>query len=70
MKDISQLLAEFREALSNGWIPPLEMAKLLNDMNWSLTKNWPDIHTGFSDNLDDVSDNLYTSIQNFGANDE
>jgi hypothetical protein len=70
MKDISQLLAEFREALSNGWIPPLEMAKLLNDMNWSLTKNWPDIHTGLSDNLDDVSDNLWTSIQNFGANDE
>ena len=46
------------------------MAKLLNDMNWSLTKNFPDIHTGLSDNLDDVSDNLWTAIQNFGSHDE
>jgi hypothetical protein len=70
MHDIYGLLAEFREALSSGLIPPIEMARLLNDINWSLTKNWPDIHTGLSDNLDDVSDNLYTSIQHFGANDE
>ena len=46
------------------------MAKLLNDMNWSLTKNFPDIHTGLSDNLDDVSDNLWTAIQQFGEHDE
>ena len=70
MHDIYGLLAEFREALLRGLIPPLEMAKLLNDMNWSLTKNFPDIHTGLSDNLDDVSDNLWTAIQQFGAHDE
>ena len=70
MHDIYGLLAEFREALSNGWIPPIEMARLLNDMNWSLTKNFPDIHNGLSDNLDDVSDNLWTSIQQFGSHDE
>jgi hypothetical protein len=70
MRDIHVLLAEFREALIRGYIPPLEMAKLLNDMNWSLTKNFPDIHTGLSDNLDDVSDNLWTAIQNFGSHDE
>ena len=70
MKEISILLHEFREALLRGFIPPLEMAKLLNDMNWSLTNNFPDIHNGLSDNLDDVSDNLWTSIQNFGAHDE
>jgi hypothetical protein len=66
MKDIAQQLASFRESLALGLIPPIEMAKLLNDMNWSLTKHWPDIHTGLSDNLDDVSDNLYTSIKNSG----
>ena len=70
MKEISILLAEFRNALTRGLISPLEMAKLLNDMNWSLVKNFPDIHTGLSDNLDDVSDNLWTSIQNHGAHDE
>jgi hypothetical protein len=70
MRDIHVLLAEFREALLRGFIPPLEMAKLLNDMNWSLVKNFPDIHTGLSDNLDDVSDNLWTSIQQFGSHDE
>ena len=70
MKEISILLHEFRIALSRGLISPLEMAKLLNDMNWSLTKNFPDIHNGLSDNLDDVSDNLWTSIQQFGAHDE
>jgi hypothetical protein len=70
MKEISILLHEFREALTRGLISPLEMAKLLNDMNWSLVKNFPDIHTGLSDNLDDVSDNLWTSIQQFGEHDE
>ena len=70
MKEISILLHEFRNALTRGLIPPLEMAKLLNDMNWSLTKNFPDIHNGLSDNLDDVSDNLWTSIQQFGSHDE
>lgn len=70
MRDIHVLLIEFREALLRGFIPPLEMAQLLNDMNWSLTKNFPDIHTGLSDNLDDVSDNLWTAIQQFGAHDE
>ena len=70
MRDIHVLLIEFREALLRGFIPPLEMAQLLNDMNWSLTKNFPDIHTGLSDNLDDVSDNLWTSIQQFGEHDE
>jgi hypothetical protein len=70
MRDIHVLLAEFREALTRGFIPPIEMAKLLNDMNWSLVKNFPDIHTGLSDNLDDVSDNLWTSIQQFGGHDE
>ena len=70
MKEISHLLADFRNALTRGLISPLEMAKLLNDMNWSLTKNFPDIHNGLSDNLDDVSDNLWTSIQQFGAHDE
>ena len=70
MRDIHVLLTEFREALLRGFIPPLEMAQLLNDMNWSLTKNFPDIHTGLSDNLDDVSDNLWTAIQQFGAHDE
>ena len=70
MRDIHVLLAKFREALTRGFIPPLEMAKLLNDMNWSLVKNFPDIHTGLSDNLDDVSDNLWTSIQQFGEHDE
>jgi len=48
MKEISILLSDFREALTRGLIPPLEMAKLLNDMNWSLSKNFPDIHTGLS----------------------
>ena len=70
MKEISILLSDFRNALTRGLIPPLEMAKLLNDMNWSLVKNFPDIHNGLSDNLDDVSDNLWTSIQQFGAHDE
>jgi len=70
MRDIHVLLTEFREALLRGFIPPLEMAQLLNDMNWSLTKNFPDIHNGLSDNLDDVSDNLWTSIQQFGEHDE
>ena len=70
MRDIHVLLTEFREALLRGFIPPLEMAQLLNDMNWSLTKNFPDIHTGLSDNLDDVSDNLWTAIQQFGEHDE
>jgi hypothetical protein len=70
MKEISILLSDFRNALTRGLISPLEMAKLLNDMNWSLTKNFPDIHNGLSDNLDDVSDNLWTSIQQFGEHDE
>jgi hypothetical protein len=70
MKEISILLLDFRNALTRGLIPPLEMAKLLNDMNWSLTKNFPDIHNGLSDNLDDVSDNLWMAIQQFGSHDE
>ena len=70
MKKISILLSDFRNALTRGLISSLEMAQLLNDMNWSLTKNFPDIHTGLSDNLDDVSDNLWTAIQQFGEHDE
>ena len=70
MKEISILLHEFRNALTCGLISPLEMAKLLNDMNWSLTKNFPDIHTGLSDNLDDVSNNLLQAINQFVAPDE
>jgi len=70
MRDIHILLIEFHEALRLGLIPPIEIAKLLNSMNWSLQKNFPDIHTGLSDNLDDVSDNLWTSIQQFGSHDE
>ncbi len=70
MKEISILLSDFRNALTRGLIPPLEMAKLLNNMNWSLMENWPDIHNGMSDDLDDVSDNLWTAIQAFGAHDE
>ena len=70
MREIHILIAEFKEALIRGFIPPLEMSILLNKMNWSLMENWPDIHNGMSDDLDDVSDNLWTAIQAFGANDE
>jgi hypothetical protein len=70
MRKIHILIAEFKEALTRGFIPPLEMSILLNKMNWSLMENWPDIHNGMSDDLDDVSDNLWTAIQAFGAHDE
>ena len=70
MREIHILIAEFKEALTRGFIPPLEMSKLLNAMNHSLINYWPDVYDGMSDDLDDVSDNLWTAIQAFGANDE
>ena len=69
MKNISVLIAEFREALICGYVPPLEMGKIIQEMNASLAKFYPEIFDGLPINLDDVSDEVWAATKNFGNED-
>lgn len=66
MKQISVLIAEFSEALLLGYIPPLEMGRIITEMNASLSKYYPEVFEGLPINLDDVSDEVWMATKNFG----
>jgi len=70
MREIPALTAEFKEALIRGYIPPIEMCRLLYEINASLMNHWPEIFDGIPFSLDDIGDEVYKAITNFGANDE
>jgi hypothetical protein len=69
MKNIHVLITEFREALIRGYIPPLEMGKIIQEMNASLAEFYPEIFEGLPINLDDVSDEVWAATKNFGNED-
>ena len=70
MKEIVALTAEFKEAVTRGYIPPIEMCRLIYEINASLMTHWPNIHDNLSYNLDDVFDDIWVCMEKFGANDE
>jgi hypothetical protein len=69
MKNIHVLITEFREALIRGYIPPLEMGKIIQEMNASLAEFYPEIFEGLPINLDEVSDEVWAATKNFGNED-
>ena len=69
MKNIHVLITEFREALIRGYIPPLEMGRIIQEMNGSLAEFYPEIFQGLPINLDDVSDEVWAATKNFGNED-
>jgi len=69
MKNIHVLITEFREALIRGYIPPLEMGKIIQEMNASLAEFYPEVFEGLPINLDDVSDEVWAATKNFGNED-
>jgi hypothetical protein len=69
MKNIHVLITEFREALIRGYIPPLEMGRIIQEMNASLAEFYPEIFEGLPINLDDVSDEVWAATKNFGNED-
>ena len=69
MKNIHVLITEFREALIRGYIPPLEMGRIIQEMNASLAEFYPEIFQGLPINLDDVSDEVWAATKNFGNED-
>jgi len=69
MKNIHVLMTEFREALIRGYIPPLEMARIIQEMNASLAEFYPEVFDGLPINLDDVSDEVWVATKNFGNED-
>jgi hypothetical protein len=69
MKNIHVLVEEFKEALIRGFIPPLEMGKIIQQMNTSLAEFYPEVFDGLPINLDDVSDEVWAATKNFGNED-
>jgi hypothetical protein len=69
MRNIDVLLQEFKEALIRGFIPPLEMAIIIQQMNASLAEFYPEVFDGLPINLDDVSDEVWVATKNFGNED-
>jgi hypothetical protein len=69
MKNIHVLITEFREALIRGYVPPLEMGRIIQEMNASLAEFYPEIFEGLPINLDDVSDEVWAATKNFGNED-
>jgi hypothetical protein len=69
MKNIHVLITEFREALIRGYIPPLEMGRIIQEMNASLAEFYPEIFEGLPINLDEVSDEVWAATKNFGNED-
>ena len=69
MKNIHVLVEEFKEALIRGFIPPLEMGKIIQQMNASLAEFYPEVFDGLPINLDDVSDEVWAATKNFGNED-
>lgn len=70
MKNIHVLVEEFKEALIRGFIPPLEMAIIIQQMNASLSEFYPEVFDGLPINLDDVSDEVWVATKNFGNHED
>jgi len=70
MKNIHVLVEEFREALIRGFIPPLEMGRIIQQMNASLAEFYPEVFEGLPINLDDVSDEVWAATKNFGNSED
>ena len=66
MKNIHVLVEEFREALIRGFIPPLEMGRIIQQMSASLAEFYPEVFDGLPISLDDVSDEVWAATKNFG----
>lgn len=64
MKNIHVLITEFREALIQGYIPPLEISRIIQEMNASLANFYPQIFENLPINLDDVSDEVWAATKN------
>jgi len=69
MKNIHVLVSDFRDALIRGYIPPLEMGRIIQEMNASLAEFYPEVFEGLPINLDDVSDEVWAATKNFGNED-
>jgi hypothetical protein len=70
VKNIHVLVADFREALIRGYIPPLEMGRIIQEMNASLAEFYPEVFEGLPINLDDVSDEVWAATKNFGNHED
>lgn len=70
MKNIHVLVEEFREALIRGFITPLEMGRIIQQMNASLAEYYPEVFEGLPIDLDDVSDEIWVAVKNFDNHDE
>jgi hypothetical protein len=70
MKNIHVLVEEFREALIRGFIPPLEMGRIIQQMSASLAEFYPEVFEGLPINLDDVSDEVWMATKNFGNHED
>jgi hypothetical protein len=70
MKNIHVLVSDFRDALIRGYIPPLEMGRIIQEMNASLAEFYPEVFEGLPIDLDDVSDELWAATKNFGNHED
>jgi len=70
MKNIHILVSDFRDALIRGYIPPLEMGRIIQEMNASLAEFYPEVFEGLPINLDDVSDEVWAATKNFGNSED
>ena len=64
MKEISILLSDFRDALTRGLIPPLEMSLIIGEMDRSLKNDFDEVFTHMSTDLEDAACDIFIAIQN------
>jgi hypothetical protein len=64
MKEISHLIAEFKEALIRGLVPPLDMSLIIFEMDRSLKYDFDEVFTHMSMDLEDAACDIFIAIQN------
>ena len=64
---VHPLVPQFKDALVRGEISPIEMCRVLYEINASLMNHWPEIFDGIPFSLDDMGDEVYIAITNFGT---
>jgi len=64
MKEITHLIAEFKEAVTRGLVPPLEMSLIISKMDRSLKNDFDEVFTHMSMDLEDAACDIYIAIKN------
>jgi len=64
MKEISHLIAEFKEAVIRGLVPPLDMSLVIAEMDRSLKNDFDEVFTHMSMDLEDAACDIFIAIQN------